>query len=145
MKTITRPDDDSGTIPPAKRGWQGRAWVTLTAVAAALAVWSVARLAGVDLAVGKASGAGTDRVGPAPVAMAAALAGCLGWGLLAVLERFTPRARTVWTTAALVVLALSLAGPLAGGTTPAAKGALAGAHIAVAAALIPGLSRRARR
>jgi Family of unknown function (DUF6069) len=42
---------------------------------------------------------------------------------------------------ALVVLALSLAGPLRGGTTTAAKTALACMHMAAAAVLIPMLAR----
>jgi Family of unknown function (DUF6069) len=52
------------------------------------------------------------------------LAGLAAWGLLAVLERFTPRARAVWIAIALVALALSLAGPLSAAVTPAAKAGL---------------------
>jgi peptidoglycan/LPS O-acetylase OafA/YrhL len=64
-----------------------------------------------------------------------------GWALLAALERLTPQARGAWTLVALVILALSLAGPLGGGTTTAAKTALACMHLAAAAVLIPILAR----
>lgn len=58
------------------------------------------------------------------------------------LERFTSHARTVWTTIALITLALSLSGPLSGGVSTATKMALAGMHLAAAAVLIPMLTRR---
>ncbi len=73
-------------------------------------------------------GADTEHVGP--------------WALLALLERFTPRARAAWTATALVALALSLAGPLSSGTTTAGKLALAGMHVATAAVLLAALPGR---
>jgi len=74
------------------------------------------------------------------IAMAASL---LGWLLLALLERRTPHARTLWTTIALVTLAASLAMPLAATTTSAAAG-LAVIHLTVGAAVIPAMARTAR-
>ena len=64
------------------------------------------------------------------------LAGLAAGGLLAALEHFTSRARTVWTAIALVTLALSLAGPFACGVTTATKVALTGMHLAAAAVLV---------
>lgn len=56
------------------------------APAAALAVWALAvPLAGVTLKVRE--GGGTGAVGLASIVLASLLAGLVGWGLLAVLER----------------------------------------------------------
>ena len=75
------------------------------------------------------------------VSLAAAL---IGWLLLAVLDRRTPRARPVWTAIALVALATSLALPLAAATTTSAVVALVVMHLTVGAAVIPALARTAR-
>ena len=144
MATMTKPTPPTGTPAPTRDGWKGRALIVLAAVAAALAVWTVARVAGVDLTVRHGSGGGVDHVGAAMVTMVSAVAGLAGWGLLALAERFGSRAGPTWTTVAIVVLVLSLAGPLGAATSATAKAALACVHLAVAAALIPGLSRKAR-
>jgi predicted permease len=75
------------------------------------------------------------------VTVAAAL---LGWLLLAILERRTPRARALWTTIALAALAASLALPLAAATTASATAALIVMHLVVGATVIPALARTAR-
>ena len=125
----------------ARPGQRTRALAVLGAAAAALTVWALAGpLAGVDLRVHL--GPATQHVGPATVAIVSILAGLAAWALLAALERFTPRARTVWTAIALVTLALSLAGPLSSGATTATKVALTGMHLAAAAVLVPMLSAR---
>ena len=121
---------------PARTGWRARALAVLGAATAALTVWAVAGpLAGVDLRV-RLGSAAVQHVGPATVAIVSILAGLAAWALLAVLEGFTARARTVWIAVVLVTLALSLAGPLSGGVTMAAKVALACMHLATAAVLI---------
>jgi hypothetical protein len=79
----------------------------------------------------------------------ASLAACLlGWLLLAMLDRRTPHARRLWTTAALAALAASLALPLAVATTPATTtSAVAGLivmHLTIGAAVIPAMARTAR-
>ena len=123
-------------------GRRTRPLAVLGAAAAALTVWAVAGpLAGVDLRV-RFGSATVQHVGPATVAIVSILAGLAAWALLAALERFTPRARAVWTAIALAALALSLAGPLSSGTTTATKVALAGMHLAAAAVLIPMLTAR---
>lgn len=110
------------------------------AVVAPLTVWTIASpLAGVDLEV--ATGDTTQTVGVVPVLVASLLASLLGWGLLTLLEKRTPRARGIWTVVAVVVLALSLGGPLGAGVTGAAKVTLALLHVAVAAVLVPALRR----
>ena len=75
------------------------------------------------------------------VAVAASL---LGWLLLALLERRTPRARIRWTTVALAALAASLALPLAFASTTSAVAGLIVIHLSVGAVVIPALARTAR-
>lgn len=114
------------------------------APAAALALWTLAvPVGGVDLVA--ASGGGATTVGPAATAVAAAVAGLLGWAFLALLERLTERSDRIWVITALAVLALSVPlGPL-GGEGAAAVAVLAGLHAVVGAVLIPGLRRKTVR
>jgi hypothetical protein len=44
-------------------------------------------------------------IGPLYVAVASAVLSLLGWGFLAGLERFTPRAGVIWLVTALLALA----------------------------------------
>jgi hypothetical protein len=74
------------------------------------------------------------------VALASLLAGLAGAGLLALLERLTTNARRVWTIAAVVLLLISLAGPL-GGVKPSTVVALICLHVLVGGALIVGYRR----
>ena len=71
-------------------------------------------------------------------------ASLLGWLLLALLERRTPYARLLWTTAALAALAASLALPLAAATTTSAIAGLIVLHLTVGAAVIPAMAHTAR-
>ena len=71
-------------------------------------------------------------------------ASLLGWLLLALLERRTPHARSLWTTTALAALAASLALPLAAATTTSAIAGLIVLHLTVGAAVIPAMARTAR-
>ena len=75
------------------------------------------------------------------VTLAASL---LGWLLLALLERRTPRARLLWTAIALAALTLSLALPLTAATTGSAVAGLIVMHLTVGAAVIPAMARTAR-
>lgn len=113
--------------------------VVVLGIAAALAVWLVAvPVLGVDLLVD--AGGRPQTVGPAEVALVAALAGLAGWGVVALFERTLRRPRLAWLVAAPVVLLVSLLGPL-GGATAGAVVALAAMHLAVGAAVIPLLAR----
>lgn len=143
-----RSQERTSTAPvAAQRKTRSRLTAVGAAVLAALAVWAAFEpLGGVELRA-PAGGAGrTHDVGPLTVLMPSLLASLAGWGLLAVLERFVRRARTVWTVVAVVVLALSLGGPLsATGISALNQAALAAMHVAVAAALIPLLVRTSDR
>ncbi|MFF4621710.1 DUF6069 family protein [Nonomuraea jabiensis] len=110
------------------------------APAAALAVWALAvPLAGAVLTV--RTGGGTQTVGPVSVIVASLVAGLAGWALLAVLERRAARPGRVWTITALVVLVLSLSGPLASAVGLAATLVLMLLHLVVGAVLVAGLAR----
>jgi hypothetical protein len=152
LRMTTAKRDNSSTAAAPTRVGRPLAGRTLTmrglsvlgAVAAALAVWVVAApIAGRQLKVRQ--GGVTDTVGLRAVIVTALIAGLVGWALLAVLERFGRRPRPTWTVIAVVVLALSLAGPLAEGVDAATKLVLACMHLAVGAVLIPTLLRMARR
>jgi hypothetical protein len=71
-------------------------------------------------------------------------ASLLGWLLLTLLERRTPRARLRWTTIALAALAASLTLPLAAGTTTSAVAGLIVMHLTVGAVVIPAMAHTAR-
>ena len=138
MSTITV---SAGRRPGAGR--RARALAVIATVAVTLAGWAVAGpLAGVRLVV--RSGDTSRTVGPTSVAVASLAVGLAAWGLLALLERVSRRARGIWTGIALAVLVLSLAGPL-GGATTAATVSLVCLHLAAAAVLIPLLARTAGR
>lgn len=121
---------------------RSRVKATAGAVAAALAVWAVARfLFGIDIASPEFR---PDRpskaIGAVHVAGTTLVASAAGWGLLAALERVTARARTIWTVIATGVLVFSLGGPFGGqGITTANQVALLTMHLAVGAVLIPEL------
>lgn len=118
-----------------------RALAVLAAAALAVVIWLIAvPLLGADLLVEDRSGKPVE-IGIGPVLLFSLGAGLAGWGLLALLERITARAKTVWTVIAVVVLLLSF-GPLtdssiSGGT----RLVLGSMHLAVAVVLIPALTR----
>ena len=118
---------------------QTRALSVGGAVIAAVAVWIIAvPLLGLHLIVRFGNGS-PQSVGVDFVVGASFIASLLGWGLLAMLERRTSRARTIWTVVAMAVLLVSLSLPLSAGTTASTKSVLAVMHMSAAAVLIPGL------
>jgi hypothetical protein len=139
MTTTTTPELTAAAERPT---WRTRVLGLLAATAATLAVWLIADpLAGVNLTA--RTGAGTVPIGPPPVVVVTLLAGLAGWGLLAVLERYTRRPARTWTIIALAVLIMSLAGPLGNGVGTASKLVLASMHLVAGAVLIPVLARSA--
>jgi hypothetical protein len=75
------------------RPWRARALVVIAAALAALAVWLVTDpLLGVELAAPTRPGSQElQPITPALVAATSLVAALAGWGLLALLERFTAR------------------------------------------------------
>jgi hypothetical protein len=113
------------------------------AVLAALALWAVSEeLLGIDLWSPRMGSQPSRDIEAGVVAVTSAVASLAGWALLAILERFTARARTVWVTVAVIALVASLGAPLSGtGITTANRVVLMLLHLAVGAVLIPPLYR----
>jgi hypothetical protein len=124
-----------------------RAGAVIGAVGIAAIIWLVVvPLLGHRLAVtGGPPGRETLEIGLAPVIVIALAAALAGWALLAVFQRLLPRsARRVWTITACIVLALSLAPLFTVGMSAATRVTLGALHLAVAAVLIPAMTRTAR-
>ena len=126
-----------------ERQWK-RALAVVAGVIAAEALWVVAELVfGVRLQA--PAGNGYPRpvdIGPGTVAIASAVLSLVGWGLLALLERFTSWARRIWLGLTAVALVLSFALPLGGtGVMAADRAMLVLMHLAVAAIVMPVLYR----
>jgi hypothetical protein len=113
----------------------------LAATAAAVAIWVVTTLAGADLTVSFGPGQPIQRITVVNVVVAALVGSLAGWGLLALLRRFTAKARAVWTVTAIIVALLSLGGPLSTISSPGTKVSLVAMHLAVATVLIVVLRR----
>jgi hypothetical protein len=129
---------------PAGSRTANRSLTVAAGAAAAAVVWVVAsKAAKVPLDV--KNGSKTQHVGIATVITVSLLAGLLAWGLATLLERRAKSPRRTWTVVALVVLLVSLTGPLSSGTTEATKVSLACEHLAVAAVLILGMARTVAR
>jgi hypothetical protein len=116
----------------------------LGATAAATAIWVVATMAGAELTVSFASGPPT-KITAVNVVVAALVGSLAGWGLLALLRRFTAKARAVWTVTAIVAALLSLSGPLSASASAGTKVSLVAMHLAVATVLIAVLRRTTHR
>ena len=129
---------------PTTRPRHARALAVVAAALAALAVWLVTDpLLGIDLTGPTVPGSQElQPITPAMVAGGSLAAALAGWALLALLERFTARARTIWSATAVLVALLSLAGPLSALASTSAANVLSLAlmHLAVAAVLIPMLA-----
>lgn len=133
----------SNAATPRAARWRARALAVIAATAAALIVWVIAHpLLGIDLRIPMAGGTQTMQIGWGSVLVISLIASLVGWGLLAVLERFMLRARAAWMVIAPSMLLLSFAGPLfaAHGASTGTKTVLALMHVAVAAVLIPALA-----
>ncbi|MEI8409065.1 MULTISPECIES: DUF6069 family protein [unclassified Kribbella] len=130
-------------VAPVRTRRTSRAVAAGLAAVGALLVWLVADpLLGVDFEVTR-SGT-TTVVGPGMVVFMALGAGLVGWAFLALLERFTERARRVWVITASVVLLLSLVMPFNSGEIATdAKVSLLLMHVVVGAVLIPLYARTA--
>lgn len=127
----------------ATRRRVARLGTVAAAAALSLLAWTVLDpIAGVELTA--RSGDQLQRIGPGSVLTGVLVSSAMGWGLLAVLERFTRRPKLIWTVNASIALALSLGGPLGSGDGATSKLVLAGFHLLVAAVLVPGFRRTVR-
>lgn len=121
--------------PAARRTpWATDLAIVAAAVVTALVDWVfVVRLADIDLAVQQ--GDTVRHVGGAAVALTAGATALAGVALLRFVERRRPQPLRLWTVVVLVVLAVSLLGPL-GAQTLAAGGALLSLHAVVATVVL---------
>lgn len=120
-----------------------RTLAVLAATAATFTVWTIADpLAGVDLIAD--TGSGPTTVTPIAVVLMTLVAGLAAWALLAVLERLTPRAATIWTWIAGAVLLISLLGPVGSAVGAGSTVTLVVMHLVTGAILIPLMARSSR-
>jgi predicted permease len=116
-----------------------RALAVASAAVANAALWVIeVPLLGLHLDIRFGSGA-AQTIALGFVIGATLSASLVGWALLAVLERRTASARTIWTAVAAVALIASLSLPLYAGIAGSTKVGLAAMHLAAAAILIPTL------
>src|SRR5438105_6941082 len=137
MATTTAP------IAPAIAhvGWN-RALGVAGATLAAVAVWALATpILRTSLVIQFGDGA-PQTIGMELVVIGSLTGSLLGLGSLLVLEKFSSRARAIWTAVAIGVLLVSLSLHLVAGSTASTKAALALMHLAVASVVIPTLRRR---
>ncbi|SHN45588.1 DUF6069 family protein [Cryptosporangium aurantiacum] len=114
-----------------------RALAVAGAVLATVVIWVVGEpLLGNDL-VFTQPGQDPRDLGPGEIATFASVASLLGWALMAVLERVTRHARSIWTVVALLVLAASFLPVLQIEASGGTKVVLALTHLAVGAVLVP--------
>jgi len=117
----------------------------LGATAAAVAIWAIAIPAGAELTVSFGPGQPIQKVTVVNVVVAALVGSLAGWGLFALLRRFTTKARAAWTVIAIVFALVSLGGPLSATASTGTKVALVAMHLAVATVVIAALRRTTHR
>lgn len=147
MLTTTPALTTAAAVPAVKKGRTRALCAAGGALAAALA-WTIeVPLLGIHLNF-RYGTSHIEIVAVSQIIGASLAASLLGWLLLAVLDRRTRHARTLWTSLALAGLAASVALPLAAATTSAtttsALVGLAAMHLTVGAAVIPAMASTAR-
>ena len=123
---------------PAARRRLGRTATVAGAVIVTTGVFLVARAAGADFTITDPGQAKVPHTFvPVEIAMVTTFFGLLGWGTLAMLERWTRRSRKVWGTLALAAVLLSLVPIWIERATTQTRFSLAVVHIVVYLALLP--------
>ncbi|WNI34560.1 DUF6069 family protein [Streptomyces sp. ITFR-6] len=134
------------TASPTRQQAGRRIVCLLAATVAAVIVWLIAHSAlDIDLKTKAQGGGDPQEVGLAMVIGATILIGLVAWGVVALLDRKSPKARTRWTVIASIVFVVSLFGPLGSGEGGSTKATLLCMHLVVALVLIPGYARTARK
>lgn len=113
------------------------------AVLATSALYLAGRAAGVTFALTDPGKTQVLDLALYQIAMFAAFFAVTGWGALAVLERYTRRARAIWSTLAGSVLLLSFAPIAMESASASTKAMLVAIHVTVAVAVFP-MARRGR-
>lgn len=138
-------DRATAAADTGRKRWQ-RVGAVVAAVGAAVATWAVVEgLLDVDLRAPMFNDAGGQDIGVAAVILASTTASLAAWALLALLERWTVRARVIWAAVSALVFVGSLAAPMSGtGISQSDRWLLALLHLVVAVTLIPLLYRTAK-
>ena len=126
-----------------RQPWQMRAMAIVDAIIVNVLILVVARVATGDYPVATV-GDDDQTIGFVQVILVTAMVGLVAWALLALLERMTDRAATIWTAIAVGVLLLSMLGPLGSGVDTFSKVVLALLHVGAAATIIPLMLRSTR-
>jgi hypothetical protein len=121
-------------------GKQMREVAIVAAIVVNVIILVVGRLVNGEFPVAT-TGSDERAVGFGQVIIMTGVTGLIAWGLLAVLERITSHAKTIWTVIAVIAFLLSILGPIDGGVDTASKVVLALMHVGAAATIIP-LMRR---
>lgn len=129
---VARPSADH-----ARQRRTHRAWVVAAAAAITGLAWLAGHLAGVTYLV--VTPVDVRPITLSLVAAGTAASGSAGWAVLAVLERYTSRARTAWTALALAVLTSSIVPIFVFPADAPTRATLTLLHCLAAAILIPGL------
>lgn len=118
-----------------------RPMTILGATLATLAIYLVATYAGnIDLAANN----GATTIGAIDVVLGTIVPSLGAWGMLAILERRTDRAWTIWRAIAIAVLILSMLGPF-GADNQESRVVLWVMHAVAGAIIIKGFSRTVKR
>lgn len=120
--------------------WQIRTMAIVDAIVLNVVILIVARVVNGEYPMATV-GDDDQTIKFAQVIVVTALIGLVAWGLLALMERTTARAKAIWTAIAIVVFVLSLLGPLGSGVNTSSKVVLACMHIGAAVTITP-LMRR---
>jgi hypothetical protein len=122
---------------PAAAPRRARAIAVGATVAATGVIYTAARAFGTDFKLSDPGKAEAHQLILPEIIVFTLVFALLGWGVLALLERVTRRAKTIWTALAGVVLALSFVPIAIEQATGDTKVMLALIHLAVAAVLVP--------
>ncbi|MPZ54362.1 MAG: hypothetical protein GEU79_16825, partial [Acidimicrobiia bacterium] len=106
MTTTTKYTSENTMETTEPSGWVRPVGVA-AASAVALVIWAIGGALGADYVVPGFTGA-PDQVNAVDVIMVAAGISLVGWGFLALLERFTKNARRIWTIVAAALTVLSI-------------------------------------
>lgn len=122
--------------------WQVRAMAIVDAIVLNIVILIAGRFIIADWPVATV-GDDDQTIGFVPVILVTLVVGLVAWGLLTLLDRITANARTVWTAIAVIVLLVSLLGPLGSGVGTSSKIVLALMHVGAAVTIIPLMRRSA--
>jgi cell division protein FtsL len=121
-----------------------RGFAVATAVLSTSLLYLVAKALGTDFELTDPGKQESHALILPEIAVFALVFSLLGWGTLALLERFTRRPKVIWSVLAIAVLVLSFVPIGIEQATVDTKVMLSVIHLAVAAALVPMLRRTGR-